>query len=829
MRALPLKTIRSLPIACLFLGFVFPAQRSFALPLILLSGKVTDYAMGQPIAGASVTLSAGSTVTVTTDSNGNYSINGAQWTPRGTAEMWIVAPGYFTPVLSVDINAPFPVTVNEGLLRGNTVLQGKITDAGTGLPIAGANLTYSSAALSPGSSTRNIQTDSSGSYAIDASQFTEAGSAGTQVALTVSVAGYVQGIAAFQTSPPYPNTENFALAVTPSVILQGTVTDKASTQPIAGAAVTLSWSTGTPATLTLYTDANGKYSVSGQQWNADAAQVWIVVPGYFTPSVSANISPPYPATLNRALIKGGTVIQGAVTDASTNLPIAGANVNYSSTLFAPNGGSTRSVQTDTTGNYQIDSSQYLESAATSKFTTTLQVSSAPGYVQNSSTVSAQAPFPVTKNVKLTATGTTESVTITTNPASMSIVVDGTSYTAPHTFTWVPGNPHTIGVTSPQACPGVSQAGTRCIFASWSDSGAQSHQIVPTGTATYTAAFTTQYLLQTNVVPPGAATIGANPESADGYYSSGAQVQLTVTPAGGYQFAGWTGSLTGMALTPTVTMNAPETATANFGMNRTFVSGSGSDNVSCSISTPCRTLTAALASTIAGGEIVILTSGDYDPITITQPVTISGQSVVAAITAASGNAIVVNTPGNVTITGLGLHGLGTGNDGILVEQVGILRLYRVTAEGFLNDGVEFQGAGNLSVDGSRFTDNQNGVAILNASAYAYVHGSSFDGNVQAGLSTVRGAAVLASSAAHYNGTGAEAARGALVLTRVSTMFNQSGISAMSGSSAQYSYCSVTQNLQAYTIAAGAAMSGSTPGTSLISGSTAGTPAAASPLQ
>ena len=111
--------------------------------------------------------------------------------------------------------------------------------------------------------------------------------------------------------------------------------------------------------------------------------------------------------------------------------------------------------------------------------------------------------------------------------------------------------------------------------------------------------------------------------------------------------------------------------------------------------------------------MVVDSGDYGAATITQPVSISAIGVVASITqTASGqNALTINTTGNVTITGLGLHGLGSGNDGIQVQQVGVLRLYHVTAEGFNNDGVEFDAGGQLSIQDSRFTDNQYGLAGL----------------------------------------------------------------------------------------------------------------------
>src|SRR5207245_3007367 len=45
---------------------------------------------------------------------------------------------------------------------------------------------------------------------------------------------------------------------------------------------------------------------------------------------------------------------------------------------------------------------------------------------------------------------TVAITITTSPAGKQIVVDGTTYTAPQTFNWAPGDTHTLDVLSPQS-------------------------------------------------------------------------------------------------------------------------------------------------------------------------------------------------------------------------------------------------------------------------------------------------------------------------------------------------------------------------------------------
>lgn len=49
----------------------------------------------------------------------------------------------------------------------------------------------------------------------------------------------------------------------------------------------------------------------------------------------------------------------------------------------------------------------------------------------------------------------------------------------------------------------------------------------------------------------------------GYYSDGAQVTLTATPASGYEFASWSGDASGTSPTATITMSSNKDVTANF--------------------------------------------------------------------------------------------------------------------------------------------------------------------------------------------------------------------------------------------------------------------------
>ncbi|MBI4894046.1 MAG: BACON domain-containing protein, partial [Acidobacteria bacterium] len=146
-------------------------------------------------------------------------------------------------------------------------------------------------------------------------------------------------------------------------------------------------------------------------------------------------------------------------------------------------------------------------------------------------------------------------TITTNPAGLEITVDGAAYTAPQVFQWVPGSQHTISTASPQ-----DAGGTRRNFANWSDGGAQSHTVTaPATAATYTASFSTQYLLTTAASPAAGGTVSP----ASGYVNAGTQVQVSAAASAGYQFTGFSGDLNGSVNPQPVAMDGPRTVTANF--------------------------------------------------------------------------------------------------------------------------------------------------------------------------------------------------------------------------------------------------------------------------
>jgi hypothetical protein len=171
------------------------------------------------------------------------------------------------------------------------------------------------------------------------------------------------------------------------------------------------------------------------------------------------------------------------------------------------------------------------------------------YAGNSSYVGSTSTA-ITQTVQAT-------VRVTVNaPAGRSVTVDGTTYTSPQAFDWLPGSSHTIATASTQS----GSTGTRYVFASWSDGGAMSHNIsVPATTTTYTAIFTTQYQLTTAVSPSGSGTV--LPASGN-WYAAGSSPSIAATAGSGYSFSSWSGPVANYNSTATtVTMTGPTTVTA----------------------------------------------------------------------------------------------------------------------------------------------------------------------------------------------------------------------------------------------------------------------------
>ncbi len=173
------------------------------------------------------------------------------------------------------------------------------------------------------------------------------------------------------------------------------------------------------------------------------------------------------------------------------------------------------------------------------------------------------------------------VRITTDPPGRSIVVDGESYIAPQDFEWEAGSVHTIAI-SEDSTTQFSGQGTRYQFDTWSDDGAQSHNITVNGVLVYSALFDTEYLLTTAVDPEEGGTV--TPPAPGDWYAAEAKVELVAEPdtANGFRFIGWTGDLTGKATPDTLVMDGPKSVTASFGRLKQVVVATVPESLTVSI-------------------------------------------------------------------------------------------------------------------------------------------------------------------------------------------------------------------------------------------------------
>ena len=222
---------------------------------------------------------------------------------------------------------------------------------------------------------------------------------------------------------------------------------------------------------------------------------------------------------------------------------------------------------------------------------------------------------------------TVSITVATSPSGLAFAVDGTAYTAPQILQWVPGANHTITVI---ASPQSGGTGIQNVYASWSDGGSQSHSItVPSSVTTYTATFTTQYLLTTQASPVADGTISPASE----WVNSGTPVQISATANSGYQFTGFTGGLTGTLAPQTLpAMTGPVTVTANFSVSSSGQAATPTFSPVSGTYSSAQTLT--LGTTASGASIRYTTDGSAPTETAgtlyTGAVTVNSTTTIRAI-------------------------------------------------------------------------------------------------------------------------------------------------------------------------------------------------------
>jgi hypothetical protein len=245
--------------------------------------------------------------------------------------------------------------------------------------------------------------------------------------------------------------------------------------------------------------------------------------------------------------------------------------------------------------------------------------SSPGTVANASsaatTITMSAPESATANF-------VPQVTIASSPSNLTFSVTGTGcspgsgLTTPQTFAWVPGSSCTVTFAATQG-----SAGTQYVFTQWENSSTNASRSItaPAATATYTASFNTLYQLTTAASPAAASSVTP---ATGSYYNAGTVVNLNAPANTGYVFGSWTGSVANSALAATtVTMNAPQTVTANFNVNVTIAS-SPSNLTFIASGTGCS------AGPGATPQVLVWTPGSSCTVTFPNPQGISAGSQYA---------------------------------------------------------------------------------------------------------------------------------------------------------------------------------------------------------
>jgi hypothetical protein len=156
------------------------------------------------------------------------------------------------------------------------------------------------------------------------------------------------------------------------------------------------------------------------------------------------------------------------------------------------------------------------------------------------------------------------------------------------------------------------------------------------------------------------------------------------------------------------------------VQRSFVSGLGSDGNPCSRIAPCRTLGQAILGTNAGGEVVVLDSAGYGPVSIAKAISIiAAPGVHAGISAFSGDGIDVNAGSNDTVilSRLAVNSQGSTGNGIGFLSGGTLQVESCVVNGFTGSGILSTGGGKLEVKDSIVRGNGTGISITGTSAVA----------------------------------------------------------------------------------------------------------------
>jgi hypothetical protein len=161
--------------------------------------------------------------------------------------------------------------------------------------------------------------------------------------------------------------------------------------------------------------------------------------------------------------------------------------------------------------------------------------------------------------------------------------------------------------------------------------------------------------------------------------------------------------------------------------RSFVSAQGNDSNPCSVTLPCRNLQAAMALTLAGGEIYVRDSAGFGPtVTINKAVTIISEGAIAGMTAL-GVGIIISAGANdvITLRGFDIDGANSGSVGIRFNSGQSLIIQKSSIRGFTNSGIIFApnaGTSALFISDTTVTNNGSYGIMIAPSGSGAVNGA-----------------------------------------------------------------------------------------------------------
>ena len=174
--------------------------------------------------------------------------------------------------------------------------------------------------------------------------------------------------------------------------------------------------------------------------------------------------------------------------------------------------------------------------------------------------------------------------------------------------------------------------------------------------------------------------------------------------------------------------------------RTFVASNGTDANSCSITAPCRSFAAAVAQTLAGGEVIVQDSAGYGPVTVAQSVSITAPpGVYAGISVpATGNetGVLIATAGiSVVLRGLSINSTG-GTYGVRMTNGTELVIENSVISNF-GIGVSIEAPARVAITDSTVRDCSKGI-VVGFGANANLANSQVLGNLLEGIQIIGGA-------------------------------------------------------------------------------------------